>query len=249
METNRIYLNGKEERIGEALAEAERFAEYNGLSEKNARRLRLLTEELIGMVRGITGDFTAVFWVEGTDSVCHLHLLAKTEMNFDKREDLLSAFCERYGKEWKEYVSKLIANEQRMLSAREFSKEDAAKELIRKMWIHRYQQQQRELPLDADTPNDILEKRLRLSCIIKDLQTKPWEVIEKILRVATGKDESEANDTQPLNSTHTTPAVYPSTVPPPHDAEAHETSAFDNQPVEEAPSEFLPDDDLPPDLQ
>ncbi|MBR4171956.1 MAG: DNA primase [Kiritimatiellae bacterium] len=164
-------------------------------------------------------------------------------------EDLLSAFCERYGKEWKEYVSKLIANEQRMLSAREFSKEDAAKELIRKMWIHRYQQQQRELPLDADTPNDILEKRLRLSCIIKDLQTKPWEVIEKILRVATGKDESEANDTQPLNSTHTTPAVYPSTVPPPHDAEAHETSAFDNQPVEEAPSEFLPDDDLPPDLQ
>ena len=91
METNRIYLNGKEERIGEALAEVERFAEYNGLSEKNARRLRLLTEELIGMVRGITGDFTAVFWVEGTDSVCHLHLLAKTEMNFDKREDLLSA--------------------------------------------------------------------------------------------------------------------------------------------------------------
>ena len=31
METNRIYLNGREEKIGEALAETEHFAEENGL--------------------------------------------------------------------------------------------------------------------------------------------------------------------------------------------------------------------------
>ncbi|MBQ7188474.1 MAG: DNA primase [Kiritimatiellae bacterium] len=164
-------------------------------------------------------------------------------------EDLLSTFCERYGKEWKEYISKLIANEQRMLSAREFSKEDAAKELIRKLWIQRYQKQQRELPLDTNTPNEILEKRLRLSCVIKDLQTKPWESIKKILLVAMGRHETETSDAQPPKQAASAPVVYPAATPPSPVSEAREASAFDDQPVEEPPPEFLPDDDLPPDYQ
>jgi len=91
METNRIYLNGREEKIGEALSETEHFAGDNGLSEKETRRLRLLTEELIGMMRGIAGDYTALFWLEGEGRECHLRLQAKTEMDFDKREELIAA--------------------------------------------------------------------------------------------------------------------------------------------------------------
>lgn len=91
METNRMIVDGSEEKIDAALAEAERFAEYQGLNEKQARRIRLLAEEMMGMIRGITGDYTAYFWVEGTDSLCKLRLRAKTELDYLKREELIKS--------------------------------------------------------------------------------------------------------------------------------------------------------------
>ncbi|MBQ8933391.1 MAG: hypothetical protein IJ061_03825 [Lachnospiraceae bacterium] len=91
METNHIYVNDDESRIGLVLAEADHFAEYQKLSPRNARRLRLLSEELIGLIRGIAGDYTALFWIEGDETRCSLHLSAKTEMSLEKREELIAA--------------------------------------------------------------------------------------------------------------------------------------------------------------
>ncbi len=91
METNHIYVNGQEDRIELALAEADHFSEYQDLSVRDARRVRLLTEELLGMVRGLTGAYTAMFWIEGEKKKCHLHLQAKTEMSNEKRAELIAA--------------------------------------------------------------------------------------------------------------------------------------------------------------
>ncbi len=91
METNHIYVNGQEDRIELALAEADHFSEYQNLSVKDARRLRLLTEELLGMIRGLTGEYTAMFWIEGEPKKCRLHLQAKTEMSNEKRAELIAA--------------------------------------------------------------------------------------------------------------------------------------------------------------
>ncbi len=91
METNKIFVNDEEKRISLALAEADRFAGYQGLSVKEARRLRLLSEELLGMIRGIAGDYSAMFWIDGEGKNCHLHLNAKTEMDLEKREELIAA--------------------------------------------------------------------------------------------------------------------------------------------------------------
>ena len=91
METNRMIVDGTEEKIDAALSEAERFAEYQGLDDKAARRIRLLAEEMMGMVRGITGDFTAYFWVEGTKEKCSLRLRAKTKLDLNKREELIKS--------------------------------------------------------------------------------------------------------------------------------------------------------------
>ena len=91
METNHIYVNGEEDRIELALSEADHFSEYQGLSVQDSRRVRLLTEELLGMVRGLTGEYTAMFWIEGEPKRCHLHLQAKTEMSNEKRADLIAA--------------------------------------------------------------------------------------------------------------------------------------------------------------
>ncbi len=90
METNHIYVNGEEERMELAFSEADHFSEYQGLSSQDSRRIRLLTEELLGMVRGLTGEYTAMFWIEGDGRKCHLHLQTKMQMSNEKRAELIA---------------------------------------------------------------------------------------------------------------------------------------------------------------
>ena len=55
-------------------------------------QLRLLTEETLGMIAAITEDFDADFWIENTETgVCRIHLIAKTEMNYTKKKELVAA--------------------------------------------------------------------------------------------------------------------------------------------------------------
>ena len=76
--------------ISEALELTERIAESIGLKGKDLLRLRLLAEEMLGMVRAIAGEFSAQFWIEHKDKDCTLHLSAKSELDYGKRRELLS---------------------------------------------------------------------------------------------------------------------------------------------------------------
>jgi hypothetical protein len=74
-----------------ALAESEKYASYMGMEGKQALHLRLLTEELLGMVRAITGKFKAYFWIESQENGGYkIHLDAETPMNLDKKTGLIS---------------------------------------------------------------------------------------------------------------------------------------------------------------
>ena len=70
---------------------AEKVAAYKGLSHKDALHLRLLAEEMLGMMRSITGEKEGSFWIEDDKGVYSLHLKVNTSMNSEKREQLLSA--------------------------------------------------------------------------------------------------------------------------------------------------------------
>ena len=72
----------------EALNRVEGLANVNQLSERDSLRLRLLAEETFGLVRGMTGDFQAVFWAEDENGMFTLDLEA--EVNKDKADDLKS---------------------------------------------------------------------------------------------------------------------------------------------------------------
>jgi hypothetical protein len=74
-----------------ALKQAEFVAGYKGLSPKSALHLRLLTEEMMGTVRSITGETEGDFWIEDNDDVYQLHFRVDTTMDSEKRERLLSA--------------------------------------------------------------------------------------------------------------------------------------------------------------
>lgn len=91
MQTDKIQILSNGEGIEAALAESEKFAAYMGIEGKPALHLRLLTEELLGMVRAITGDFKAYFWIENQEGGGYrIHLDAETPMNLDKKTELIS---------------------------------------------------------------------------------------------------------------------------------------------------------------
>ena len=91
MKTDVIVVSSKGTRMEEALKEVDKVAGYKGLSHKSALHLRLLTEEMMGLMRSITGATEGRFWIEDQDSVYELHLQTTTRMTSLKREKLLSA--------------------------------------------------------------------------------------------------------------------------------------------------------------
>lgn len=90
MKTDVIHVSSSGKGMNEALAQAEAAANYKSLSKKDAIRMRLLAEELLGMFRSIAGKTEADFWVEDENKSFELHLISDTQMTTDKRKKLIS---------------------------------------------------------------------------------------------------------------------------------------------------------------
>ena len=91
MKTDVITISSSGENMEAALQQAEKTAAYKGLSKKNAIHLRLLTEEMMGMMRSIAGKVEGKYWIEDEDGTYQLHLKVHAIMNDEKREKLISA--------------------------------------------------------------------------------------------------------------------------------------------------------------
>ena len=64
MKSNICKLNEDLTCLEAVLAEVEKVTGYNSLEGKKALRLRLLAEELCGMLPGLTQNFSGEFWAE-----------------------------------------------------------------------------------------------------------------------------------------------------------------------------------------
>ena len=72
------------------LKESERVAEYNGLTHKQSLQLRLLCEEIDGMLPNIIDEFEGSLWIDFEDSVCKVNVSIKIpDFNFEKKEELI----------------------------------------------------------------------------------------------------------------------------------------------------------------
>lgn len=91
MRSDTIRVRSSGSGMAEALSAAERVAAYKGLSRKDALHLRLLTEELMGMLSGLTGETEAEFFIEDEDKTFRIHLVTETAMDAEKRKKLLSS--------------------------------------------------------------------------------------------------------------------------------------------------------------
>ena len=90
MKTDVIEITNKGEGVENALMETERAAVYRGLTPKQALRLRLLAEEMTGMLRTLVGDERFRFWVESEGTAFALHLETQTVMTPELKEALLN---------------------------------------------------------------------------------------------------------------------------------------------------------------
>ena len=69
----------------------EKVAAYNGLTGKGVLHLRLLGEEMMDLMRSITGETEGKFWIEESDGVYQLHLQIDTLVDSETRKQLLAA--------------------------------------------------------------------------------------------------------------------------------------------------------------
>lgn len=91
MKTDVIVISSEGNNMETALDQVDKIAAYKELSPKNAMYLRLLTEEMMAMMRAITGDVNGEFWIEDNDGVYELHLRVSSLIDDKRREQLLSA--------------------------------------------------------------------------------------------------------------------------------------------------------------
>ena len=77
--------------LGAILKESERVAEYNSLSHKQALQLRLLCEEIDGMLPNVAEDFNGKLWIDYNDGVCKVNVSIKIpEFNAGKKRELIN---------------------------------------------------------------------------------------------------------------------------------------------------------------
>ena len=89
MKTDVITITPNGAGFEAALSETERAAAYRGLNPKQTLRLRLLAEEMAGMLRTLIGDEPFRYWIESEGTAFSLHLLTQTIVTRELREALL----------------------------------------------------------------------------------------------------------------------------------------------------------------
>ena len=107
MKSDVIMINNSGKGFENAVAETRKVAVYQGLSGKNVPHLELMTEEMLSLVRSVTGEMQASFWIETEETQFDLHLSTKTVMDKEKRCLLLSSASSRKNEAAKTFLGYL----------------------------------------------------------------------------------------------------------------------------------------------
>ena len=90
MKSNVCKINKGTKDLEAILIESEKVAVYNELSHKQTLQLRLICEEIDGMLPKIIDDFDGDFWIEFEKGVCKVIASIKfAEFSIEKKEELI----------------------------------------------------------------------------------------------------------------------------------------------------------------
>ena len=91
MKSNICKLNKDLTCLETVLNEVEKVTKYNELEDKKALRIRLLAEELCGMLPGLVENFSGEFWAENNGNDYELHVTLKADdMTVALRDEIVS---------------------------------------------------------------------------------------------------------------------------------------------------------------
>ena len=90
MKSNTCQIKNGTKGLAAILNESEKVAEYNGLTHKQNLQLRLLCEEIDGMLPNIVEKYEGTLWIEFEDGICKINVsIESSEFDSDKKEELI----------------------------------------------------------------------------------------------------------------------------------------------------------------
>ena len=107
MKSDVIRIDNQGYGFEDAIMEVERAACYRGLSHKEEMQLRLCAEEMLSLVRSVTGEMKASFWLENEGKAFDLHLYTRTLMDKEKRSLLIQSTTSRRNESATTFLGKL----------------------------------------------------------------------------------------------------------------------------------------------
>ena len=90
MQTERISIFASGDGRDKALELTEKAGAFCGLDHKSILRLRLLSEEIIELIRPFSSELKGDFWLETDDENVEIHLKTNIPMDLQTRNELLS---------------------------------------------------------------------------------------------------------------------------------------------------------------
>ena len=91
MKSNVCKIENGTKDLAAILKESEKVAVYNELTHKQTLQLRLICEEIDGMLPNIIDDFNGDFWIDFEDGMCKVNAsLRFNEFTAEKKEGLVS---------------------------------------------------------------------------------------------------------------------------------------------------------------
>ncbi len=106
-ESRRIAVGRGAALTSEAMDAAEAFVRELDLDQKAALRMRLLTEEVLEMLRNMLDSFSGLFWLEADERECRICIDGTAEVDLAAERDLLSASTDGKNVSVKGFTAKL----------------------------------------------------------------------------------------------------------------------------------------------
>ena len=107
MKTESINITSTGSGREKALELTEKTGAYVGLDHDNQLRLRLLSEELMGLMNSFTKELIGSFWLEAKDENIEFHLKTEIPMDLQTRNDILSVSTSGKNSAAKSFMGKI----------------------------------------------------------------------------------------------------------------------------------------------
>ncbi|MBQ7582038.1 MAG: hypothetical protein IJU25_04390 [Lachnospiraceae bacterium] len=90
MESKKLIVGNVDAMSSTTLDKVDEYLRTFNFGPKDKLHVRLLIEETLGMLKAMTGQYTAMLWIEPAQKDCRLHVTATADMDINKKKELIA---------------------------------------------------------------------------------------------------------------------------------------------------------------